>query len=111
LQLLGARRTVLLDSLKPFVAWILGATFLQERSLSARAIAGLALTVGGVAAVAIKPADKGAFSAKAVEPQADVRRRRKGYLMAVLSMLMDTSGSLFTRQHGNCLCERTLPPL
>ena len=103
LQMLGARRTVLLDSLKPFVAWVFGALFLKERNTSVRAIAGLALTVFGVALVAVKPEQPAMQDAPKPVPAvaaAAKRRVRRGYALAVLNMLMDTSGSLLTRQHG-----------
>ena len=105
LQLLGARRVVLLDSLKPFVAWILGALFLKQRSMTARGGVGLALTVAGVLLVALKDDDSGSGGSggggsEVEKPQASARRLRRGYVVAVLSMLMDTCGSVITRQHG-----------
>eukprot|EP01046_Picozoa_sp_COSAG06_P009935 COSAG06_NODE_531_length_14564_cov_23.708400_5_plen_329_part_00 len=100
LQLLGARRVVLLDSLKPFVAWLLGAAFLKERNMTARGGAGLALTVAGVALVALKDEAGGGDDGATVKPQDSARRLRRGYVVAVLSMLMDTCGSVLTRQHG-----------
>ena len=104
LQLLGARRVVLLDSLKPFVAWILGALFLKQRSTTARGGVGLALTVAGVLLVALKDDNSGGGSGGAggggAKPQGSARRLRRGYVVAILSMLMDTCGSVITRQHG-----------
>eukprot|EP01043_Picozoa_sp_COSAG02_P000762 COSAG02_NODE_14_length_56855_cov_512.793661_43_plen_333_part_00 len=102
LQLLGARRVVLLDSLKPFVAWILGALFLKQRHMTARGGVGLALTVAGVLLVALKGDDNGGggSSGDSEKPQTRSRRLRQGYVVAVLSMLMDTCGSVLTRRHG-----------
>eukprot|EP01043_Picozoa_sp_COSAG02_P009402 COSAG02_NODE_318_length_24799_cov_9.884615_2_plen_327_part_00 len=103
LQLLGARRVVLLDSLKPFVAWILGALFLKQRHMTARGGVGLALTVSGVLLVALKDDNDeggGSSSADDEKPEARSQRLRQGYVVAVLSMLMDTCGSVLTRRHG-----------
>ena len=109
LQLLGATRVILVTSLKPFVAWVFGALFLKERTLTLSAVAGLALTVGGVALVAIKPEEPGAAE-KTPGGASGGAALRKGYVMAFLSMLMDVAGSVFTRTsavHGRFAREVT----
>ncbi|GKY97319.1 hypothetical protein MPSEU_000690300 [Mayamaea pseudoterrestris] len=53
LQLLGARRTILMDSIKPFLASLLGYLVLNER-LRPAALGGIVLTVLGVLLVAME---------------------------------------------------------
>jgi drug/metabolite transporter (DMT)-like permease len=53
LQLLGARRVILMDSLKPFLAALMGWLFLDEKLRPATA-GGIALTVAGVLLVSLE---------------------------------------------------------
>ena len=53
LQLLGARRVILMDSLKPFLAALMGWLILEEE-LRLAALGGIALTVSGVLIVSLE---------------------------------------------------------
>jgi drug/metabolite transporter (DMT)-like permease len=53
LQLLGARRTILMDSIKPFLASLFGYIFLDEK-IRLAALGGIALTVAGVLLVSLE---------------------------------------------------------
>ena len=142
LQLIGARPVVLMDSIKPFLAALLGWAILGE-SLQWPAFVGMALTVGGVVWVSLereggdgsdddddgdddkgglKDDDKGdrfeddhdaedgqqndvetkvAEAATTKHKRAvTAKDRRKGYAFSVANVVLDTYGSLLTKQYG-----------
>lgn len=133
LQLIGARPVVLMDSIKPFLAALLGWMILGE-SLQWPAFVGMALTVGGVVWVSLereggddsnddngdckddksdrfeddddaegRQNDDEAKVAKAATKRKRVvtrRDRRKGYALSVANVVLDTYGSLLTKQYG-----------
>lgn len=158
LRLLGARRVIVVDTCKPFLAALLGWTILGE-SLRPPAFGGMALTVVGILIVSLetekgdgcenerdeevsetqefeseehdkieafplededdlKPQDdEMAESIEAMNTDAGHednemkkkvfnRRRltpailRRGYVMALLNVILDTFGSLLTKEHG-----------
>ena len=151
LQLIGARPVVLMDSIKPFLAALLGWAILGE-SLQWPAFVGMALTVGGVVWVSLereggdgigsdddvdddddddykgdcKDDDKSdrfeddhdaedgqqndgetkvAETATAKHKRAvTAKDRRKGYALSVANVVLDTYGSLLTKQHGEGMC-------
>lgn len=57
LQLLGARRVILMDSLKPFLAALMGWLILEEE-LRLAALGGIALTVSGVLIVSLETTNR-----------------------------------------------------
>ena len=153
LQLIGARPVVLMDSVKPFLAALLGWWILGE-NLQWPAFIGMALTVGGVVWVSLEresssegdeddnddkteereECKEGANTddeknilntsdrfddngdeneenqtegeAKESLKEKKIRRAttpndiRKGYALSVLNVVLDTYGSLLTKQHG-----------
>ena len=127
MRLLGARKIVVLDSLKPFLAAFLGEVFLGER-LKEGAVVGLILTVLGVAMVGLeKEEDKTTESGdlvsettslveeqfslkttKGSKSYVEQRKNRKqstgeivyGLTMAVLNVVLHTFGALLTKTFG-----------
>ena len=143
LQLIGARPVVLMDSIKPFLAALLGWAILGER-LQWPAFVGMALTVGGVVWVSLereggdgsddddddddkgdcknddksedrfednddaKEGQQNTDEAKVTEVATETKRkrvvtakdRRKGYALSVANVVLDTYGSLLTKQYG-----------
>lgn len=158
LRLLGARRVIVVDTCKPFLAALLGWAILGE-SLRPPAFGGMALTVVGVLIVSLETekddgcenegkeevsetqeldseepekiedlslevkdngepqVDEMAESIEAMNTEARhednemkkkgfSRRRltpailRRGYVMALLNVVLDTYGSLLTKEHG-----------
>ena len=155
LQLIGARPVVLMDSVKPFLAALLGWWILGE-NLQWPAFVGMALTVGGVVWVSLEresssegdedgdddnkseqreeskeeganaddeknilntsdrfdgnddeneEGQKGGETKESSEAKKSRRATtpndiRKGYALSVLNVVLDTYGSLLTKQHG-----------
>jgi len=155
LQLIGARPVVLMDSVKPFLAALLGWWILGE-NLQWPAFVGMALTVGGVVWVSLEKesssegdedgdddnkseqreeskeeganaddeknilntsdrfdgnddeneeGQKGGKTKESLEAKKSRRATtpndiRKGYALSVLNVVLDTYGSLLTKQHG-----------
>ena len=140
LELIGARPVVLMDSIKPFLAALLGWAILGE-SLQWPAFVGMALTVGGVVWVSLEREggdgsddddgdDKGdckdddksdrfeddhdaedgqqndgetkvaETATKKRKPAVTAKTRRKGYALSVANVVLDTYGSLLTKQYG-----------
>ena len=160
LQLLGARRVILVDSTKPFLAAFLGALILGENFENSQweIIGGILLTVVGVGLVSTekerqaeekshtlkeipkienpevenedddhldveenssRDKDRATTSEQASElPFEEPKRQekhlrrsinasakdlRKGFFLATLNVILDTYGSLLTKQHGSQL--------
>ena len=115
LRLIGAKHVLVIDSIKPFAAAILGRFFLQE-TLKLIAWGGMILTVLGIGVVsweeqtqASKPEDDDETNTVQVElimeghtdDRVDRNKRyRRGYTCAVFNVLADSFGSLLTKQHG-----------
>lgn len=124
LRLIGARRYIMIDSLRPFISSLYGWAFLGSE-ITVGLVAGMAITTVGVLMVSLeresashetdKPVldatgDMPAADAPLLEPQpeaisAPARSRRLawmaiGYALAVLHAILDVTGSLVTRQVG-----------
>lgn len=120
LRLIGAKHVIVIDSIKPFAAAILGRFFLQE-TLKLVAWGGMILTVLGIGVVsweeqtrAAKPEeDVGETNTVQIESTQQIimeghtddrvdrnKRYRRGYTCAVFNVLADSFGSLLTKQHG-----------
>lgn len=120
LRLIGAKHVIVIDSIKPFAAAILGRFFLQE-TLKLIAWGGMILTVLGIGVVsweeqtrAAKPEDDNETNTVQVESTQQImimeghtddrvdrnKRYRRGYTCAVFNVLADSFGSLLTKQHG-----------
>ncbi|GMH48880.1 hypothetical protein TrVE_jg8749 [Triparma verrucosa] len=107
LRIIGARRVILVDTLKPFLSALLG-YFLLDESLNAWAYVGMVLTVVGVTVVSLEK-DKGEASAdvkgetEAEVPADKVKWRdgvKLGYFWAALNVILDCYGSVLTKQYG-----------
>ncbi|KAL7447523.1 hypothetical protein ACHAXM_010801 [Skeletonema potamos] len=130
LRLIGAKNVIVMDSVKPFAAAILGRLFLQE-NLRPPTWGGMILTVLGVGIVSWEEQSKASqtkedrvdecedtISAVQIEPNrphqdgcdigtstisiAEDRKKRywRGYTCAIINVLADSFGSLITKQHG-----------
>lgn len=96
MRLLGARRVILVDSLKPFLAAALGGA-LGER-LSLVAIGAMALSVLGILAVALERT----AAASPGTPGAE-SRLPAGYALAVVNVVFDVIGAVITKQAARSL--------
>lgn len=113
LRIIGARRVILVDTLKPFLSALLGYFILGEH-LNAWAYVGMVLTVLGVTVVSLEK-DKGtatadvegegggsSSSSKVVEEKKVHWRDgvQLGYFWATLNVVLDCYGSVLTKQYG-----------
>jgi drug/metabolite transporter (DMT)-like permease len=138
LQLLGAKRVILIDSLKPFLAALFGWLLLEEQ-LRPEAFGGIALTVAGIVIVSFEQeatstsveetgeittkddvtdlvvsgdtAHKNPTSLPADEhdknqAESDVKAKAElqslllGFGLAFMNVVLDTYGSVLTKQYG-----------
>lgn len=95
---LGARRTLLLETLSPPLGALLALIFLQEE-LSARAWCGILLTLLGVAWV---------ISERIPEARANSLNMRTGIFWGILAAIAQATGAVFSRF---ALTESTISPL
>jgi len=100
LQIIGARRVILVDSLKPLLAALYGAVLLRE-SVPAVAWLGVLLTCGGIAVVCLERESQ-------PEPdQGDTGRESAklllGYTAAAGNVILDVWGSALTKSFGKGL--------
>ncbi|CAE8637717.1 unnamed protein product [Polarella glacialis] len=104
IRLLGARRVLLVDSLKPFVAAALGGLLFRETATAASLLS-MACAVLGVLMVSLeresRPIEETASSVASVA----IRDRRQllGYALAGVTLLLDVSGSAVTKRYGGGL--------
>ena len=124
LRLLGAKHVIVADSLKPFAAAILGRFILGE-ALHPLGYVGMTLTVIGVGIVAWEGQNSNSIAKcdevnnkdeihHSEEQQQQIfedtsadksvhvnlNEYKRGYVCAILNVLADSFGSLFTKQHG-----------
>jgi drug/metabolite transporter (DMT)-like permease len=100
LQIIGARRVILVDSLKPLLAALYGTVLLRE-SVPAVAWLGVLLTCGGIAVVCLER------ESEAVTDQGDSGRESAklllGYTAAAGNVILDVWGSALTKNFGKGL--------
>lgn len=102
LRLLGARRVIVVDTVKPALAALMGWALLGEE-LRITALAGVALTACGVLVVGMEREEKpeGAASGSLREKRTDsAASLRRGYVASAANACLDTYGSVLTKQHG-----------
>lgn len=111
LKYLGARKVIVMDSLKPFLAALVGRVFFDEKfNNPVKATIGLLLTVVGVALVGLEvegEGDKGGDedSIDASNSTSDQRRKmdksyQYGLFMAVSNVVLHTLGATLTKKFG-----------
>jgi drug/metabolite transporter (DMT)-like permease len=93
LVLIGARLTMLLTALVPPLTALIGWLALGER-LSGTGLAGMALTVGGVAYVVLERGTSGAAAG-------DPRARRTGILLGIAAALGQAAGLILSKRGMN----------
>jgi len=96
IKLLGARRVLLVDSLKPFVAAAAGGAVFGERATLA-GVASMACAVLGVLIVSLERETDENVGSK--EPD----ERLLGYLLAVITVILDVFGTVLTKRFGEGL--------
>lgn len=126
LSCIGARRVIVVDSIKPFLATILGAVFINE-NVKLPTLTGMFITVLGITIVALErsseqsrepvvelndtshPTDTIEMSSSTsanIEPEGqhnpiDIERGLiQGYLFAAVNVAFDAVGSLLTKVYG-----------
>ncbi|CAK0825788.1 unnamed protein product, partial [Prorocentrum cordatum] len=95
--LIGARRVLLVDSLKPFIAAAAGGFVFREEA-SVWSLASMALAVAGVLMVSLEREGprKEAWGQSG-------RRRLLGYVLALLTVALDVVGAVLTKGFGTGL--------
>lgn len=98
MRILGARRVILVDSLKPFLAAGMAGTVLRERS-SPLALLAMAVGIAGVVTVSLERVAPNAHS----DRPASVDAQLLGYALAVVNVVFDVLGSVLTKRYGGGL--------
>jgi len=101
LRVLGARRVILIDILKPFIALGMAKAALGE-GVSVAVALGMCVTLGGVLTVSLeenRTGDEAATLKPPFSPSAFVG----GYVAAAANVALDTWGTVLTKQHGGGL--------
>ncbi len=95
LQILGPRRVVFCDNLKPFLAAAAGHWWLREELSMAPLLAGMFLTAAGVSVISLE-------KARSESESANKSRRHVawGWAAAAANVTLDTAGSTLTKIHG-----------
>ena len=95
LQILGPRRVVFCDNLKPFLAAAVGHWWLREELSMAPLLAGMFLTAAGVSVISLE-------KARSESESANKSRRHVawGWAAAAANVTLDTVGSTLTKVHG-----------
>lgn len=96
-QLLGTRRATLVFSLNPVLGAVGGVLLLGE-TMSARAWAGMALALGGIALVVLEDRERGARAGEAGHAAAARRRALHGALLAFGGAAGQAIGALLARE-------------
>jgi len=99
LQILGPRRVVFCDNLKPFLAAALGKWWLGEDVGAAELLIGILLTACGVTLVSLEKARRETHSANRNSRVAETW----GWAAAAANVSLDTVGSALTKIHGQGL--------
>lgn len=114
LQIIGAKQVIIIDSLKPFLAAIMGNLILNE-ALNPYIIIGIVVSTIGILCVSLekkgsseveeeggKDDDSGnnktSGNVKAISK--DYLQNAYGYCLAFLNVLLDSYGSVLTKQYG-----------
>jgi len=97
LQILGARRVILVDALRPFIAAAAGGLFLRETFSALDAFTMLCTVIGTLVVAIERESDTEAVEATSR------RLVIRGYALAILTVLLDVWGMLLLRQFGGGL--------
>lgn len=119
LQLIGAKHVIMIDSIKPFLAALFGWVLLGEQ-LRPAAFGGIVLTVFGIAIVSFEQEELSADAAlqsieclelTSIEADEETKTKHRlksaglngrvvGFGLALLNVVLDTYGSVLTKQYG-----------
>lgn len=102
LKILGARRVILVDSLKPILSATSAAIFLQEPFTIFTGM-GSFLSAAGIAVVCSERVESQTSPSEDSPSRGFFRSHSAGYAFAFLNVLLDVFGSILTRQSGEGL--------
>jgi len=99
LQIIGAKQVIVIDTLKPFLAAILGFYFLGE-PFSFSFMLGIIVSTFGIILVSLE-----SFRKRSEEEQSQSKTINRmtytlGYVLAIINVLFDAFGSLLTKKFG-----------
>ncbi|KAG8459788.1 hypothetical protein KFE25_014351 [Diacronema lutheri] len=103
MRLLGARRVILVDSLKPFLAAAFGGAL--GEGLTVKALGAMTLAVVGILAVALErtAGDAPSEDAPASAPARPRSAHAHGYALAITNVLFDVVGAVLTKRVAGAL--------
>ena len=107
LQVLGARKVILVDSLKPLLSVMCGAALFNE-SLTVPRLVGAVLTCGGIAVVCLERETDQEQQQQQQQQQQQPQQVQglsqfTGFVLAFANVALDVFGSVLTRQAGKDL--------
>eukprot|EP01038_Epipyxis_sp_PR26KG_P015409 gene15409-20790_t len=100
LQMIGPKRVIIIDTLKPFLASLLGFIFLNE-SLNAYILLGITMSTIGIVLVSVeKKVAKNVNETSSTTNSSSLSNLTIGYILSAINVVLDAFGSLLTKKYG-----------